>query len=109
MCMSIRIVSLREAIYFELAGLGLGIGVLYAILDMSIEDSVAGRSRIDCAGTVDHGAMWLALAKSLVLKHLAHFDLIAESIGLTVDIPEGSSLQSGLQEPIIMNCRARNV
>lgn len=63
---------------------------------MSVEDSVAGRGRIDCAGTVSDTAVWLALAKSLVLKHFTHFDLVAESVSLAVDIPEGSSLQGGL-------------
>ena len=71
---------------------------------MSVEDSIAGRSRIDCAGTVGHTAVWLALAKSLVLKHFTHFDLVSESVGLAVDIPEGSSLHSGLQEPIVIHC-----
>ena len=50
--------------------------------------------------------LWLALAKSLVLKHFAHFDLIAESVSLAIDIPEGSSPQSGLKEPIVINCGA---
>ena len=104
MYMAIRIVSLGEVIQVELAGLGLGIDVLYAILDILVEDSVAGWSRVDSAGAVGHSAMWLALAKSLVLKHFAHFDLIAESVSLAIDIPEGSSPQSGLKEPIVINC-----
>ena len=71
---------------------------------MPVEDSATGRSRIDCAGTVHHSAMWLALAKSLVLKHFTHFDLVTESVGLAVDVPEGSRLQGGLQEAIVIHC-----
>jgi len=88
------IVSLRELVKIEFAGLGLGVGVLDPIFDVPLEDARFLGNRIHSAWPVGH-----RFSKSAEATHLKFFtraDLRSVTIGLTVYIMECLSINGGV-------------
>ena len=86
------IVSLRDFVHLEPAGLGLGISVLDALLDVAVKDALSLRSWVVLARDVQDLGDILSIGV-LKLESLALFDRFSVAISLTVNISEGLRVQ----------------